>query len=124
MPRLPAFTLAWHDSGEAVANVRATHATTIRREATALAESSGRSVRVMRGDACAYVMDPDGTRRPPDGAVFEQRENCTRSADGPACFCTACRADRRAGRPTHSVMALDPDEGDDANWQRFLDGTL
>lgn len=43
-----------------------------------------------------FIIEPDGTVRPPEGVVADKRETCVRTDR--ACFCTACRTERRAGR--------------------------
>lgn len=124
------FTLRFNDTGEDIPDLHARHATAIRAKAEWYAEDSERAIQVVRHagedrEAVAYIIDPDGTRRPPDGVKFEKRENCTRSEDGPPCFCIACRADRRAGRPATAPDRLEPATApEDDTWQRFLDGTL
>lgn len=119
------YTIRYNDTGEPAGpdgySVR--HARTVRHVARDMAAAHGRAIQVVRIVAdevtAAYIIDPDGTRRPPEGTKFEQRENCI-APEGKMCFCTACRADRRAGRPaTAGSVGL----GDDT-WQRFMDGTL
>lgn len=106
------FTLAWDDEGETIPHVEASHASTIRRAAGKLAEVNRRSVRVLRAGTVSYVIDPDGTRRPPNDVKVSPREQCTASDDGPPCFCTPCRAQRREGKQP----------GRDDVMQRLLDG--
>lgn len=123
------FTIRYNDTGESAMGGldEFRHATTARTIAGERAAGAGRAIQVVRNvgedsEAVAYIIEPDGTRRPPDGAKFERRENCTRSEDGPPCFCTACRADRR---PASRAQASSPEQASsDETWQRFLDGTL
>lgn len=79
------------------------HASTARRaarEAAARAESDVLIVRVVK-DAMqpAYVVTPDGRQKNPPGTVAVQRETCTaEDGSGRPCWCTACRAARKAAR--------------------------
>lgn len=73
------------------------HATTARARALRAARESGRVVTVMRGERAAYTVDAAGRVGVPSGMRAAEREACKRAlgTDGP-CFCSACRAERRA----------------------------
>ncbi len=71
------------------------HATTARAFAKATAAMLDQPITVMRGARVAYVMQPDGTARPPEGAIEPERTNCAKGS-GQACFCIPCREERRA----------------------------
>lgn len=73
------------------------HARTARERATRVARFLGQSMAVVRGDRVAYIIRPDGTVSTPPGMTVQAREGCRR-ASGRACFCSACRAERKAGR--------------------------
>lgn len=74
------------------------HASTARKRAATAARFLGRNMAVVRnGDRVAYVIGPDGRVSTPPGVTVAERENCTRGSGRP-CFCTACRAERKAGR--------------------------
>lgn len=121
------WTIHYNDTGEKVSGPlgNAMHARTARANAESEARESNRAIQVVRNVTVSYIIEPDGTRRPPDGAKFEKRENCTRTEDGPPCFCIACRADRRVGRPATAPSSIEPAVApEDDALQRLLDGRL
>lgn len=77
------------------------HASTARRHASEAAIRAECDVLVSRVTGLdvrpAYVITPTGERKPPPGVVVMARENCKRDT-GQACFCSACRAERRSQR--------------------------
>jgi hypothetical protein len=77
------------------------HGSTARRaarEAAARAECDVLVARIVDGEVRpAYVVRPDGRQANPPGSVAVQREACT-AGNGRPCFCTACRAERKAAK--------------------------
>lgn len=76
------------------------HMATARRNAVALAERTGSPVEVCTHDAngarrVRTIIHPDGRAAPPTSAETDPREGCVRH-EGRTCFCTPCRAERRA----------------------------
>jgi hypothetical protein len=81
----------------------ARHMTTARGAAIEVAAKRGRAILITRiGKAGALratlIIMPDGTaKRPPNTKSTDRAGDC-RKGSGVACFCTACRADRREAR--------------------------
>jgi hypothetical protein len=79
------------------------HAATARKYAREAAELSGRDVLITRIVGAgtmkpSAVVHPDGSgSRPPGTRAANPREDCKR-ATGEHCWCSACRAERRAAR--------------------------
>lgn len=92
------FTVIDTETGEQAAEP-CRHATTARKRALAAARDAGRSVTVKRGDRAAYTVSPEGHVGQPEGVIVDERERCKRAlgTDGP-CFCSTCRAERKAAR--------------------------
>jgi hypothetical protein len=87
--------------GASAADVLTMHAATARKHARAAAERSGHDVlitRIVGGGRLkpSSVVKPDGSNgRPPGSRPASRREDCKRDS-GQRCFCTACRAERKA----------------------------
>lgn len=93
------FTL--HVSGERKAG-EYRHAATARAVAVELAAELSLPVEVCTTDAkgrrkVRTVIQPDGSAKPPSNVERDVREGCVRD-EGRACFCTPCRAERKAAR--------------------------
>lgn len=74
------------------------HAQTARAKAKEYATTNNTDVVVVRdGDRACYTITRRGETTPPPNARVPEREQCKRGS-GQACFCLACRADRRAQR--------------------------
>lgn len=73
-------------------------AKTARRAALARAQAEQRTVAVVAGKRCVYVVRADGRVNPPPGAQVAEREDCKAAPGAPPCFCSACRAARREQR--------------------------
>lgn len=78
------------------------HATTARARATEAAIRSEADVLVARlvdgKPKPAYVIQPDGRRKPPAGSTIPKEAACTATTSDRPCFCVICRAERRAAR--------------------------
>lgn len=79
------------------------HMQTARSRALELSAEDGRAIQISRIGkggimrAC-LIVNPDGhTQRPRRAKAANPREDCKRDS-GRACFCTACRAERKAAR--------------------------
>lgn len=82
--------------------VKTQHATTARKHARAAAEQAQHAVLISRviGEDVkpTTTVQPDGrSGRPPGFKPASTREDCTQGS-GQRCFCTACRAERKARR--------------------------
>lgn len=79
------------------------HASTARKHARAAADRSGKDVlitRIVKGGQLkpsTVIRAAGGSGRPPGFKPANARENCKRDS-GQRCFCTACRAERKATR--------------------------
>jgi hypothetical protein len=78
------------------------HMATARRNAAELARAYGTPVEVVTFDRegrrkVRTIIHPDGRAAPPPQAVTDEREGCVRH-EGRPCFCTPCRAERKAAR--------------------------
>lgn len=79
------------------------HMTTARKVAVSLAAELSEAVEVCTHDAktgrrrIRTIIHPEGRAAPPPGMEQPEREGCV-AHEGRACFCTPCRAARKARR--------------------------
>lgn len=93
------FTLHYYEDGQLTGSTGfiCKHSRTARKEARLAADATDAAVAVMRGEKIAYIVHPGGgTGRPPASEPMSATEDCVRGVEDRACFCSPCRAARRA----------------------------
>lgn len=95
------FTLHYYEDGQLsrdpIGYCAYKHASTARKEARREADATDAPVAVMRDDKTTYIMHPDGrAERAPASQAPSPAEDCVQGVEDRACFCSPCRAIRRA----------------------------